>query len=143
MVRRLRCRLLLAGPLVAVVIAGCTTHEPLAPSSPAAGIHTAPPGQVAIRHIVLIKLKDPSARAALDADCTRLLPAIPGVCEYSLSHHLDIGRANVDGNYDTALIIGLTSVEAYREYLVHENHKRLLADWKDRIETLRIFDFAP
>lgn len=95
-----------------------------------------------IRHLVLIKLNDPSQRAALEADCDLLLASIPGVCEYSISHHVDTQRTNVDGDYDTALIIGFPSLSVYQAYLVHPNHIQLLQNWKPKSQKLRIFDFG-
>lgn len=54
--------------------------------------------------------------------------------------HVDIGRANIDGDYDVGVIVGFRSMSDYRAYLAHPLHEELVAEWHPRWRTARIFD---
>ncbi len=74
------------------------------------------------------------------ADCERLLVPIPGVVAYAAGQHLDTGRANVDGDYDLALLVGFSDQAAYKDYLSHPLHLELLELWKPRLAGYTIHD---
>lgn len=93
-----------------------------------------------VSHVVFVKLKSPADADALIADCDRLIPAIPGVAAYACGRHLDIGRSNVDGDYDAGLYVGFADADAYRAYLDHANHTALVDAWRPRWEWVRIYD---
>lgn len=95
-----------------------------------------------LRHVVLFTLKDSADRPALEQDCDRLLPSIPGVIEYSLGRPIDTGRSTVDGTYDLAVYLGFASIKEYRGYLVHPQHVALVAAWNGKFESVRVFDFG-
>ncbi len=96
----------------------------------------------AIQHLVLIKLKDTNDRAALEKDCNEKLSSIPGVVGFSLARPIDIGRKNVDGDYDVAVSVEFASTDAYKAYLVHPDHLALVNAWKEKSKTMRIYDFG-
>lgn len=93
-----------------------------------------------INHVVLIKLQDGAGQPALQHDCDRLLPDIPGVQSYWCGQHGDFGRTGVDGDYDVALCVGFDRAEDYSAYLVHPDHLELVGTWKPRMEWIRIHD---
>lgn len=95
-----------------------------------------------IQHLVLIKLKDKNDRAALEEDCNAKLSSIPGVVEFSLARPIDIGRKNVDGDYDVAIYVGFPSTDAYKNYLVHPDHLALVSAWEEKFQSMRIYDFG-
>ncbi len=115
-----------------------------APALPPSG--TLPPNAAAstitIQHLVLIKLKDTNDRTALEKDCNAKLPSIPGVVEFSLARPIDIGRKNVDGDYDVAVSVEFASTDAYKAYLVHPDHLALVGAWKEKSKSMRIFDYG-
>lgn len=93
-----------------------------------------------ISHVVFFKLEDPDKRAALLADCDRLLPTIPGVVSYAAGRHLDVGRDSVDGDYDVGLCIGFETEADYAAYVEHPLHTELVATWKPELGWLRVYD---
>ncbi len=97
---------------------------------------------ITIQHLVLIKLKDTNDRTALEKDCNAKLPSIPGVVEFSLARPIDIGRKNVDGDYDVAVSVEFASTDAYKAYLVHPDHLALVGAWKEKSKSMRIFDYG-
>lgn len=94
----------------------------------------------AITHVVLISLQDPSQADALMRDCRAALPRIPSVELFGCGPHVDIGRANIDGDYDVGIVVGFASVHDYGDYLTHPLHEELVAKWRPRWRTARIFD---
>lgn len=121
-----------AGWLVslALVFAGCGSLTGCAATRPAPLIH-----------LVFIQLHDPSQVEDLLADCDRLLPGIPGVVSYAAGRHLDIGRQNIDSDYDLALVVGFEDEDAYQGYVVHPDHVNLVNAWKERFRQLMVRDF--
>ena len=97
---------------------------------------------ITIQHLVLIKLKDTNDRTALEKDCNAKLSSIPGVVEFSLARPIDIGRKNVDGDYDVAVSVEFASTDAYKAYLVHPDHLALVGAWKEKSNSMRIFDYG-
>ena len=97
-------------------------------------------GSPAITHLVLVQLKDPSRLAELVADCDRVLPAIEGVAGYSCGVPLDMGRANVTGDYDVGIYVGFRDAESYRSYVDDPRHLALVERWRDGWKGVRIFD---
>jgi hypothetical protein len=112
----------------AVLCAGCAT-TPTAPSRPAA-----------ISHVVFFKLKSAADAPELLTDCDAKLPGIPGVVSYAAGRHLDIGRTNIDSDYDLGLYVGLADEAGYRAYLEHPLHTELVQKWRARWEWIRIYD---
>lgn len=115
----------------AAALAGCAAS----PSK-----HAPPERPALINHVVFIKLRDPSDAAALRTDSEQRLSRIPGVRYLHVGPHLDIGRTNVDSDYSIGIAVGFDTVDAYRTYLDHPEHTRLLSEWKLRCESIRIYD---
>lgn len=118
-------------PLIAVSLTACQPL-PLAPATTA----------VALNHLVLIKLKNPLDRAALEIDSNSAFVKIPQVIEFSIAHPVDLGRPSVDSDYDVAIFIVFSSIEAYQAYLKHPAHIALVTAWKEKFQSMRAYDFA-
>lgn len=114
----------------------------LPPNANASQARTSAASAITIQHLVLIKLKDTNDRAALEKDCNAKLSSIPGVLEFSLARPIDIGRKNVDGDYDVAVSVEFASTDAYKAYLVHPDHLALVNAWKEKSQTMRIYDYG-
>ena len=93
-----------------------------------------------ILHLVWFQLHDPADAEGLLADCEDLLEPIPSVVCYAAGRHLDIGRDNVDADYDLALLVGFDDVDGYQAYLTHPDHLLLIERWGERIESYRVQD---
>ncbi len=93
-----------------------------------------------INHLAFFKLKNPADARELIADCDRHLATIPGVLSYYAGTHLDVGRGNVDGNYDVGFFVGFETEEAYRQYVNHPSHVMVVEKWKPRWEWIRVHD---
>ena len=114
----------------------------LPPNANASQARTSAASAITIQHLVLIKLKDTNDRTALEKDCNAKLSSIPGVVEFSLARPIDIGRKNVDGDYDVAVSVEFASTDAYKAYLVHPDHLALVNAWKEKSQTMRIYDYG-
>ena len=114
----------------------------LPPNAAALQTRASAASAITIQHLVLIKLKDTNDRTALEKDCNAKLPSIPGVVEFSLARPIDIGRKNVDGDYDVAVSVEFASTDAYKAYLVHPDHLALVGAWKEKSNSMRIFDYG-
>ncbi|TVQ52601.1 MAG: Dabb family protein [Phycisphaerales bacterium] len=125
-------RLVLVGVVASAPVvysAGCAaTGDPL------------PPRPAAINHFVVFKLNDPADAAELIEDCDRYLGRIPGVVSYFAGQHHDIGRDTVFRDYDVGFFVGFDSDEAYRAYVDHPEHVRIVNKWRDRWEWYRVYD---
>lgn len=95
-----------------------------------------------VMHIVLVDVADDSDIAAMRADSDRLIPTIKGVCGYQCGTPLDIGRAVVTSDYDLGILVQCASVEDYKAYLEAPAHKELVAKWRSKWKSSRIFDFT-
>ncbi|MSR44736.1 MAG: Dabb family protein [Phycisphaerales bacterium] len=95
-----------------------------------------------IHHMVFISLTDVAELPALQRDCAARLLDIPEVISYAAGQHLEMGRAAVDGDYDLAICVVFESKDAYQRYLIHPQHAALVAAWKPKFRTMRIFDFC-
>lgn len=93
-----------------------------------------------INHVVFFKLKDPGTAAELIADCDAKMSLIPGVVRYFCGRHLDTGRSTVDSNYDVGFYVAFDSLDVYRAYVEHPDHKALVDKWKPRWEWIKIYD---
>ena len=120
-------RRLLLLPLIAILTSACATTP-----------HAAP----AITHVVLISLAEPAQSSELVRDCETRLAKIPSVVLFGCGPHVDIGRANIDGDYDIGVVVGFDSVDAYKAYLAHPMHEELVAKWRPRWKQARIFDIG-
>ncbi len=98
------------------------------------------PNTSLLNHVVLIKLQQPEGINELLADCNRLLPRINQVDSYWCGKHFDIGRAEVDSDYDVALCVGFQTQAGYEQYLIDPSHMELVNKWKPRFESIRIYD---
>ncbi len=125
--------------MILLVACGTPQIPPATLAAPPSAPQLAP---LAVRHVVFFKLKDKSDLTQLERSCDEKLSAIPGVVEFSLGRPIDTGRASVDCDYDLAVYVGFPSLEAYRGYLVHPQHVALVSAWKDKFQSLRIFDFG-
>ena len=131
-----------AGALVglAACLAACST-QPAPEDAPArAATRLDTPRLPEVQHVVLLRLKDPLDTPDLVRACNGLAEAVPSVRSAFAGLHVEIGRNNVDRDYDLCFIVGFDSVEGYREYLDHPAHLQLLADWRDRLEWIRVVD---
>ena len=108
-----------------------------------AGCATSPPvtrRAAPVSHVVFFKLKAATDASELLADCDAKLTAIPGVLSYAAGKHLDMGRSNVESDYDLGLYVGLADETGYRAYLEHPSHTELVQKWRPRWEWIRIYD---
>lgn len=96
--------------------------------------------QALLQHIVLISLQDPEDAAALELDCTRLLPPIESVQSWWIGTPVDTGRAAVDGAYDVGLCVGFDSLDGLAAYQKDPRHLELVELWRPRAARFRIFD---
>lgn len=125
-------------PLSALVVSLSLVGCAASPGKAGTARTTAPP--TAIRHVVLIELADPAELPALVADCDAKLAGIPEVTSYWRGKPVDLGRANVDGNYTLGLTVDFDSLDAYGRYLRHPDHEELVRRWKPKWKAARIFD---
>ncbi len=98
------------------------------------------PGVARISHIVLFKMHSDADAEAIEADSREKLTRIPTVATYHAGRHIDIGRTNIETDYDVCLTVGFDSAEDYREYLEHPLHVELVNDWRERWDRVRIYD---
>lgn len=99
-----------------------------------------PPRPARINHLAFFKLKNPADAGELIADCDAHLARIPGIVSYYAGTHMDVGRTNIDGNYDVGFFVGFETEEAYREYVHHPSHVMVVEKWKPRWEWIRVHD---
>jgi hypothetical protein len=128
-VSRGHCHLaLVVAMATALLSAGCA-------SSSRGGAQPAP-----LLHLVFFHLEDAARVDALQSDCDELLADIPSVLSYASGRHFDVGRDNVDGDYDLFLLVGFDDREGYDAYLVHPRHVELVERWGPELASLRIHD---
>ena len=93
-----------------------------------------------INHVVIFKLKNPNSAQELLEDCDKQLAKIPGVTSYYAGVHFDIGRDEVDSDYDVVFYAGFKSQQALEEFVAHPAHIRVKSKWKPRMQWSRIYD---
>ncbi len=93
-----------------------------------------------INHIVIFKLKNPDSIGELLIDCDQQLAKIPGVTSYYAGEHFDIGRKDVDSDYDVVFYAGFKSQKALEEFVAHPVHIRIKSKWEPRLQWMRIYD---
>lgn len=93
-----------------------------------------------IHHVVLVELGGPEEAAELIADCDRLLPGIPQVRTYWRGTPFDMGRDAVRRDYSVGIGLAFASQADYEAYLADPRHQELVAEWRPRWRSLRIFD---
>lgn len=93
-----------------------------------------------ISHIVFIDLKDPADFQELLRDSDEMLQTIPTVSSYAAGAHLETGRDSVLHDYDLVIYLGFDSEDDLAAYVEHEQHKATVTKWKDRMESLRVYD---
>ena len=98
------------------------------------------PRPATFNHIVFFKLKDPAEAESLIKVCDERLGTIPGVVSYFCGSHFDIGRENVDSDYDVGFYVGFDTEEDYRAYLAHPDHVGVVKEWRPKFQWLRIYD---
>lgn len=94
-----------------------------------------------LTHAVFFSLSEPGDASELVADCSSLA-VLPGVTWCTAGTPVDIGRPNVDANYEVGLVIAFRSVADYQEYLNHPAHTRLVDKWRPRWKSVFIRDFG-
>ena len=110
-----------------VALAGCAT------------VRTVPTRPARINHVVFFTLVDPTETDELIRDCDTLAE-IPGVISYFAGTHFEMGRTNVDSDYDVGLYVGFRNSAYYRMYIDHPNHVELVTKWRPRLESLLVRD---
>ncbi|MEZ6232610.1 MAG: Dabb family protein [Phycisphaerales bacterium] len=120
-------------------LAACSTQPASVDGSPTTG-RLDSPRLPEVQHVVLLRLKDPLDTPDLVRACNALAEDVPSVRSAFAGLHVEIGRNNVDRDYDLCFIVGFDTVGGYREYLEHPAHLQLLADWRDRLEWIRVVD---
>jgi len=94
----------------------------------------------AISHPVFAKLKNPADARELIADCDAKIGPLPMIASYTCGVPLDLGRVEVDADYDVGMVVSFATVEDYRAYIAHPDHVWVVTKWKDRLQWLRIYD---
>lgn len=121
-------------------IASCTQHYS---GNAGASVTRTPFMRAPLQHVVLVDLADDADIPAMRAASDRTLPQIPEVKGYVCGTPVDIGRANVSGDYDLGIIVQFESVDAYKAYLEHPLHQELVRTWRPKWKKSYIVDFAP
>ena len=96
-----------------------------------------------IGHMVFFKLKDasPEARKRFLDSCDKLLSNHEGTVYYSAGVMADAFKGDVnDREFDIALHLVFTGKAAHDKYQVSADHKKFVADNKDNMEKVRVFD---
>lgn len=135
-VNMLACTMLLLGMTISG--AGCCCNPP-GRATQCYPVYE-PPRPARINHLAFFKLKNPADADELITDCDSQLAIIPGVESYYCGRHLDVGRGNVDGDYDVGFYVGFENEDDYRSYVNHPNHIALVEKWKPRWEWIRVHD---
>jgi hypothetical protein len=110
--------------------------------APATADATADSGDrpVLIHHVVLVELGSSEEAAEMIADCDRLLPAIPEVRNYWRGTPFEMGREAVRSDYSVGIGMAFASAADYEAYLADPRHEELVAKWRPRWRSSRIFD---
>lgn len=97
-----------------------------------------------LMHVVLFDLVHPSDSDELIESCNTSLPRIQSVVFLECGTHVDMGRSGpaIQTNYDVALIVGFRDRAGYLEYLDHPVHTELVHSWRERWDSIRIYDFS-
>jgi len=93
-----------------------------------------------ILHVVLIKLNSPGQAQELVDDTQEALGLSGSTRAITPGVPFEMGRAEVDSDYDAAFVMEFKDAETYRRYLASPEHKRLVAKWKPRTASMRVFD---
>ncbi len=121
-------------------IASCTQHYS---GNTGASVTRTPFMRAPLQHVVLVDLADDADIPAMRAASDRALPQISEVKGYVCGTPVDIGRANVSGDYDLGIIVQFESIDAYKAYLEHPLHQELVRAWRPKWKKSYIVDFAP
>ncbi|MBL9118541.1 MAG: Dabb family protein [Phycisphaerae bacterium] len=111
------------------------------PRTPFDSAEEVPPS--AIRHVVLIDLKETADIPELIIAMDRELAPIPGILHYWRGEPFQAGRPEVREDYDVGLVIDFRDAEAYSAYSTDPRHVGLVSAWKLRINNLTIYDIRP
>jgi hypothetical protein len=98
----------------------------------------------AIQHIVILWLNDPGNKEHRKKliDVARDLNNIPGVLSISAGEPMPADRAVVDDSFDIAYIFTFENVEAMRNYLIHTDHQKAVANLiKPLVAKMVVYDF--
>lgn len=96
-----------------------------------------------IGHMVYFKLKDnsPEAKKKFLDSCDALLSGHEGTVFYSAGGVAEAFKGEFnDREWDIALHLVFTDKAAHDKYQVHPDHKKFVADNKDAMEKVRVFD---
>jgi hypothetical protein len=93
-------------------------------------------------HVVLIRLAEPAGAHALATESADRLARIPSVVGLQVGGPTDIGRAGVDLDFDVGIVVSFAGQQGYRDYLEHPEHVALVAAWKPRWSSIRVFDIS-
>jgi type II secretion system protein G len=96
-----------------------------------------------LTHDVYFALKDNSSRAKakLIADCKKYLAGHPGTVSFSVGPLApELNRDVNDRDFDVALHIVFKNKAAHDQYQKSEKHRRLIAENKENLKKVRVFD---
>ena len=79
------------------------------------------------RHVVLFRFR-PEATAAQLAALERALAALPGQVPQIRAYRFGADAGLVPGNFDFAIVADFADDEAFRAYVDHPAHQRLVAE---------------
>lgn len=100
------------------------------------------PGTPTVLHVVLVKLRQPEHAERVLRDVVAVLNQTRTARRFDYGYHFESGRAEVDRDYDLALIMEFEGPAPYSAYLASDAHQELLRVWRPHITALRIFDLA-
>jgi hypothetical protein len=98
-----------------------------------------------VKHIVILWLNEPgnNEHRNILIDAARKLRNIPGVMSINTGEPLASERAVVDDSFDIAYIFTFENNESMRNYLVHADHKEVVANLiKPLVAKMVVYDFA-
>lgn len=91
----------------------------------------------ALTHIVLVKAIDGATDAQLD-EVVAALAELPGLIDEIRTYSVGRDQGLLDGNWDMAVTGTFDSPEAFRAYVAHPAHQRVVQELLDPISAQRI-----
>ena len=111
--------------------------------SQAFATETPPEGQGAVRHVVVVWLKEPG-RQARDRylELSRSLAALPGVVSYHAGPPIPSARSVVDNSYDVAVVAVLKDRQALKAYNANPERQKVIDAMRPLVQKVVVYDFA-